>query len=165
MTLKDLSGTIPGIIHHKVIDECGYGNHITIEAALILANVSIFSSKPSMHYLNITIRYVIKVFRKDTVPGSGSGVGGSGMLMKEEEIVKLMEEKEMADLKLQDRIKVDSRTGSIGRARDAMRCLDHIRKIVARDSAKLGVLEQLLAGIHVGIGLKDSYVADMEENE
>ncbi|GKG46327.1 hypothetical protein Tco_0501173, partial [Tanacetum coccineum] len=33
--------------------------------------------------------------------GSGSGVGGSGMLMEEEEeIVKLMEKEEMADLEL-----------------------------------------------------------------
>ncbi|GKE79097.1 hypothetical protein Tco_1545217 [Tanacetum coccineum] len=54
-----------------------------------------------MHYLNITMRNVVKVFRKDTVPESGSGVAGSGMLMEEEEIVKLMEEEEMADLELQ----------------------------------------------------------------
>ncbi|GJV66790.1 zf-CCHC domain-containing protein [Tanacetum coccineum] len=44
-----------------------------IGAALILANVSVFSPKLSMHYLNITMRNVVKVFRKDTVPGSGSG--------------------------------------------------------------------------------------------
>ncbi|GKE80617.1 hypothetical protein Tco_1550617, partial [Tanacetum coccineum] len=31
-----------------------------------------FSPKPSMHYLNITMRNVVKVFRKDTVPESGS---------------------------------------------------------------------------------------------
>nr|GEZ07930.1 hypothetical protein [Tanacetum cinerariifolium] len=42
-------------------------------AAMILANVSVFSPKPSMHYLNITRRNVVKVFRKDTVSGSGSG--------------------------------------------------------------------------------------------
>ncbi|GKD51427.1 hypothetical protein Tco_1280403 [Tanacetum coccineum] len=66
VTLKDLSGTI----HHKFIDEGGYGKDIT-------------------------------VFHKDTVPGSGSGVGGSGMLMEEEEeIVKLIEEEEMSDLEL-----------------------------------------------------------------
>ncbi|GJV94922.1 reverse transcriptase zinc-binding domain-containing protein [Tanacetum coccineum] len=82
------------------IDEGGYGKDITVGAALILANVSVFSLKPSMHYLNIIMRNVVKVFRKDTVPGSGSGVGGSGMLMEEEEIVKLMEEEEMADLEL-----------------------------------------------------------------
>ncbi|GJT20982.1 hypothetical protein Tco_0890919 [Tanacetum coccineum] len=114
-----------------------------------------------MHYLNITIRNVVKVFRKDTVPGSGSGVGGSGMLMEEEEIVKLIEEEEMADLELQ----VDSRLEALGEQGDAVRCLDHMREIVARDSAKLGVLEQVLFGTHVGIGLKDSYAADMKENE
>ncbi|GKD85805.1 hypothetical protein Tco_1356959, partial [Tanacetum coccineum] len=54
-----------------------------------------------MHYFNITMRNVVKVFRKDIAAGSGSGVGGSGMLMKEEDIVKLMEEDEMVDLELQ----------------------------------------------------------------
>nr|GEV07034.1 hypothetical protein [Tanacetum cinerariifolium] len=54
---------------------------------------------------------------------------------------------------------------ALGERGNAVRCLDHMREIVARDSAKLGVLEQLLAGTHVGIGLKDSYVADLEENE
>nr|GEY82953.1 hypothetical protein [Tanacetum cinerariifolium] len=53
---------------------------------------------------------------------------------------------------------------ALGEREDAVRCLDHIREIVARDSAKLG-LEQLLARTHVGIGLKNTYVADMEEKE
>ncbi|GKA56225.1 reverse transcriptase zinc-binding domain-containing protein [Tanacetum coccineum] len=70
-------------------------------SALILANVLVFSPKPSMHYLNITIKNVVKVFHKDSVPGNDSGVCGSGMLMEEEEIVKLMEEEDMADLELQ----------------------------------------------------------------
>ncbi|GJX84990.1 hypothetical protein Tco_0335764 [Tanacetum coccineum] len=73
VTMKDLSGTIPGTIHHKVINKGGYRKDITVGAALIFVNVSVFSPKPSMHYLNITMRYVVKVFRKDTVPGSGSG--------------------------------------------------------------------------------------------
>ncbi|GJQ97658.1 ribonuclease H-like domain-containing protein [Tanacetum coccineum] len=98
VTMKYLSGTIPGAIHHKVINEEGYEKDITV----VLANVSVFSPIPSMHYLNITMRNVVKVFHKDIVPGNGSGVGGSGMLMEEEEIVKLMEEEEeMADLELQ----------------------------------------------------------------
>ncbi|GKA49411.1 zinc finger, CCHC-type containing protein [Tanacetum coccineum] len=80
VTMKDLSGTIPGTIHHKVIGEGGYGNDITVGAALILANVSVFSPKPSMHYLNITKRNVVKVFRKDTVPGSGSGSDSNSTL-------------------------------------------------------------------------------------
>ncbi|GJU03089.1 retrovirus-related pol polyprotein from transposon TNT 1-94 [Tanacetum coccineum] len=39
--------------------------------AMILANVSVFTPKPSQHYLNITMRNVIEVFRKDTVLESG----------------------------------------------------------------------------------------------
>ncbi|GKE37756.1 hypothetical protein Tco_1461161 [Tanacetum coccineum] len=54
---------------------------------------------------------------------------------------------------------------ALGEQRDAVRCLGHMREIVARDPAKLRVLEQLLAGTHVGIGLKDSYVADIEEKD
>nr|GEY98278.1 hypothetical protein [Tanacetum cinerariifolium] len=38
-------------------------------------------------------------------------------------------------------------------------------EVVARDSGKLGVLEQLLVGTHTGISLKDGYVADMDEKE
>nr|GEU81431.1 hypothetical protein [Tanacetum cinerariifolium] len=75
VTMKDLSGIIPGTIHQKVIGEGGYGKDITVGAALILANVSIFSPKPSMHYFNITKKNVVKVFRKDTVLGSESGSG------------------------------------------------------------------------------------------
>nr|GEY05612.1 hypothetical protein [Tanacetum cinerariifolium] len=92
VTLKDLSGTIHGTIHHKVIDEGGYRKDITVGSALILDNVFVFSPKPSMHYLNITMRNVVKVFHKDSICNNGSGVGGSGMLMEEEEIVELMEE-------------------------------------------------------------------------
>ncbi|GKG10194.1 GPCR kinase, partial [Tanacetum coccineum] len=44
--LKDLSITIPGTIHHKVIDEGSYGKDITVRVALILANVLVFSPKP-----------------------------------------------------------------------------------------------------------------------
>ncbi|GKD38401.1 GPCR kinase [Tanacetum coccineum] len=73
VTMKDLSGIIPETIHYKVIGDGGYGKNITVGAALILANVSVFSPTPSMHYLNITMRNVVKVFRKDTIPGSDSG--------------------------------------------------------------------------------------------
>ncbi|GKA26144.1 ribonuclease H-like domain-containing protein [Tanacetum coccineum] len=69
VTVKDLVGTLVGLIHYKVINEGGYGKEIT-------------------------------VFHKDFVPGNGSGIGGSGMLMEEEEIVKLVEEKETADFEL-----------------------------------------------------------------
>ncbi|GJZ02524.1 GPCR kinase [Tanacetum coccineum] len=73
VTMKDLSGTIPETIHYKVIGDGGYGNDITVRVVLVLANVSVITLKPSMHYLNITKRNVVKVFRKDTVPESGSG--------------------------------------------------------------------------------------------
>nr|GEZ62537.1 hypothetical protein [Tanacetum cinerariifolium] len=42
VTMKDLSGTIPGTIHHKVIGKGGYGKDITVGAAMILTNVSVF---------------------------------------------------------------------------------------------------------------------------
>ncbi|GJU95586.1 GPCR kinase [Tanacetum coccineum] len=89
VTLKDLSGTI----HHKVINEKGYGKDNTVGSALILNNVSVFSLKPSMHYLNIIMRNVVKVFHKDRVPSNGSGVGGSGMnVIHQEDQYKLDEE-------------------------------------------------------------------------
>ncbi|GKA00906.1 GPCR kinase [Tanacetum coccineum] len=72
VTMKDLSGTIPGTIHYKAIGDDGYGKDNNVGTALILANISVFSPKPSMHYLNITMRNVVKVFCKDTVPDSGS---------------------------------------------------------------------------------------------
>ncbi|GKB14572.1 hypothetical protein Tco_0848495 [Tanacetum coccineum] len=73
VTLKDLLGTLPGTIHRKVIGEGGYKKDITVGAAIILNNVSVFTPKPSKHYLNITMRNVVEVFPKDTVPGSRSG--------------------------------------------------------------------------------------------
>ncbi|GJR03961.1 hypothetical protein Tco_0526945 [Tanacetum coccineum] len=73
VTLKDISCTIPGTIHYKVIIEGGYENDITVGAAMILKNVSVFIPKPSEHYLNITMRNVVEVFHKDTVLGSGTG--------------------------------------------------------------------------------------------
>ncbi|GJX40864.1 ribonuclease H-like domain-containing protein [Tanacetum coccineum] len=100
VTVKDLSGTLPGSIHYKVINEGGYRKEVTVGSAIILANISVFSPNPSMHYLNITKKNVVNVFHKDFVHGNGSGVGGSGILMEEKEIVKPVEEKEMADLEL-----------------------------------------------------------------
>ncbi|GJT49704.1 RNA-directed DNA polymerase, eukaryota [Tanacetum coccineum] len=43
MTMKDLYGTITGTIYYKVIGDGSYGKNITVGAALILANVSVFS--------------------------------------------------------------------------------------------------------------------------
>ncbi|GKE70201.1 GPCR kinase, partial [Tanacetum coccineum] len=67
VTMKDLPGTIPETIHHKVIGDGGYSKDITVGAVMILVNVLVFTPKPSKHYLNITMRNVVKVFRKDTV--------------------------------------------------------------------------------------------------
>ncbi|GKC11514.1 transposase, MuDR, MULE transposase domain protein [Tanacetum coccineum] len=73
VTLKDLLGTILRTIHYKILDVGSYGKDIVVGATMILANVSVFTPKPSQHYLNIIMRNVIEVFRKDTVLGSGSG--------------------------------------------------------------------------------------------
>ncbi|GKD52500.1 reverse transcriptase domain-containing protein [Tanacetum coccineum] len=67
VTLKDLSGTVPGTINYKVLDVGSYGKDITVGAAMILANVLVFNRKPSKHYLNITKRNVVEVFCKDTI--------------------------------------------------------------------------------------------------
>nr|GEZ38570.1 hypothetical protein [Tanacetum cinerariifolium] len=67
VTLKDVSGTVPGTIHYKVLDVGSYGKDITVGASMILDNVSVFTPKPSEHYLSITKRNVVEVFRKDTV--------------------------------------------------------------------------------------------------
>nr|GEW04782.1 hypothetical protein [Tanacetum cinerariifolium] len=67
VTVKYLSGTLPGSIHYKVIKEESFGKEITVESAIILANVS-------------WCRWECNV--------------------KEEEIAKLVEEEEMADLEL-----------------------------------------------------------------
>ncbi|GJW65736.1 transposase, MuDR, MULE transposase domain protein [Tanacetum coccineum] len=67
VTMKDLSGTVRGTVHHKLLDVGTYGKDIYVGAAMILANVSVFTPKPSKHYLNITKKNVVKVFRKDTV--------------------------------------------------------------------------------------------------
>ncbi|GJR14023.1 F-box domain containing protein [Tanacetum coccineum] len=63
VTLKDLSGTVPGTINYKVLDVGSYGKDITVGAAMILANVLVFTLKPSKHYLNITKKSVLG-FRK-----------------------------------------------------------------------------------------------------
>ena len=75
VTVKDPTGSVSGSVHHKVLNEDGgYGrNHFNEGAALILANVSVFTPKNSVHYLNITKRNIVKVFPKDTVTCSVSG--------------------------------------------------------------------------------------------
>lgn len=74
VTLKDPTGSVSGAVHHKVLnEEGGYGRkHFTEGTTLVLANVSVFTPKESLHYLNITKRNIVKVSNKDTVPDSGS---------------------------------------------------------------------------------------------
>ncbi|GJX56914.1 hypothetical protein Tco_0286811 [Tanacetum coccineum] len=66
VTLKDLFGTISGTIHYKVLTEERFAKVFTVGSALILHNVSVFSSKQSTHhYLSITKKNMVKVFHKD----------------------------------------------------------------------------------------------------
>ncbi|GJW35218.1 hypothetical protein Tco_0058138 [Tanacetum coccineum] len=67
VTMKDLSGTVRGTVHYKVHDVGTYGKDIHVGAAMILAKVSVFTPRPSEHYINITKKNMVKVFRKDTV--------------------------------------------------------------------------------------------------
>ncbi|GKF45851.1 hypothetical protein Tco_0135653, partial [Tanacetum coccineum] len=65
VTLKDLSGTISGTIHYKVLIEERFAKAFTVGSALILHNVFVFSPKQSTHrYLNITKKNMVKVFHK-----------------------------------------------------------------------------------------------------
>ncbi|GJS83434.1 F-box domain containing protein [Tanacetum coccineum] len=84
MTLKDLSGTVPRTIHYKVLDVGSYGKDITVGAAMILANVSVFTPKPSEHYLNITKRNVVE-FLEVAVPRQNY-YGCKFFLWKEERV-------------------------------------------------------------------------------
>ncbi|GJY45185.1 hypothetical protein Tco_0433398 [Tanacetum coccineum] len=54
---------------------------------------------------------------------------------------------------------------ALGQPAEASKPLDYMKEMVVRDFVTLGVLEQLLAGTHVGMRLKASYVAAMEETE
>nr|GEW01500.1 hypothetical protein [Tanacetum cinerariifolium] len=68
VTLKDPTGIVGGTIHYKVFQNevDGYTKSIISRSVLILRNVSVWTPKPSQHYLNITIRNIVKVFDKDT---------------------------------------------------------------------------------------------------
>nr|GEW99364.1 hypothetical protein [Tanacetum cinerariifolium] len=68
VTLKDPTCIMGGTIHYKVFEkEDGYAKSIKVRSILILRNVSVFTLKPSKHYLNITIRNIVKVFDNGTV--------------------------------------------------------------------------------------------------
>nr|GEZ16560.1 hypothetical protein [Tanacetum cinerariifolium] len=63
VTLKDPTGTMEGTIHYKVFqnEDDGYAKSIKVGSVLILRNVSFLTQKPSQHYLNITIRNIVKI--------------------------------------------------------------------------------------------------------
>ncbi|GJY08610.1 hypothetical protein Tco_0375664 [Tanacetum coccineum] len=46
VTMKDLSGTIPGTIHHKVIGEGGYGKDITVSIRIRFLEVAVVNALP-----------------------------------------------------------------------------------------------------------------------
>ncbi|GJX08746.1 reverse transcriptase domain-containing protein [Tanacetum coccineum] len=67
VTLKDPTCIMGGTIHYKVFEKNdGYAKSINARSVMILRNVFVFTPKPSTHYLNITIRYIVKVSDKDT---------------------------------------------------------------------------------------------------
>nr|GEW25467.1 hypothetical protein [Tanacetum cinerariifolium] len=50
----------------------------------------------------------------------------------------------------------------VGEVEGVVKCLEHMRVIVARDAVTLGELETLLGRAHVGVSLKAGFVADMD---
>nr|GEX23128.1 hypothetical protein [Tanacetum cinerariifolium] len=51
----------------------------------------------------------------------------------------------------------------LGETSDVLKSLEYLSEMVERDSARVGVLKQLLVGAHVGMRLKAEYAADMGE--
>ncbi|GJZ55114.1 copia protein [Tanacetum coccineum] len=80
VTLKDPSGTMSGIIHYKVLSsEDGYIKDIKVGSSLILRNVSVFCPKSSNCALNITLKNLVKIFKKDTIMEDANGASGSNI--------------------------------------------------------------------------------------
>ncbi|GKC13269.1 hypothetical protein Tco_1010051 [Tanacetum coccineum] len=52
---------------------------------------------------------------------------------------------------------------ALGHRVDVLKLLEYIREMVALDSERVGVLEQLLADAHFGMHLKAEYATDMGE--
>ncbi|KAK4414190.1 hypothetical protein Salat_2831900 [Sesamum alatum] len=64
--LKDPTGTVGASIHHKVLSESEFGKNISMGSVLILREVAVFAPVRSAHYLNITLRNLVKVFNQDS---------------------------------------------------------------------------------------------------
>nr|GEV95297.1 hypothetical protein [Tanacetum cinerariifolium] len=78
VTLKDPSGTTSGTIHYKVLSsEDGYPKDIKVGSALILRNVYVFCDKSKNYALNITIKNLVKIIKKDTVVEDADGASSS----------------------------------------------------------------------------------------
>nr|GEZ03355.1 hypothetical protein [Tanacetum cinerariifolium] len=103
VTIKDHSGTISGIIHYKVLTECGFGNAITVKVALILKHVSVFSPKQSPHSLNIRMTNMVKVFPKDTVLGDRTGE--HQMTLDQKALTHTLEEEARANEEWDDKLR------------------------------------------------------------
>ncbi|XP_044465577.1 uncharacterized protein LOC123195800 isoform X2 [Mangifera indica] len=65
VTLKDPTGTIDASIHHRVLTVGEFSKDISVGAVLILQKVAVFSPSHSTHYLNITLRNIVKVISKN----------------------------------------------------------------------------------------------------
>ncbi|KAL0425319.1 UNVERIFIED_CONTAM: hypothetical protein Sradi_1066700 [Sesamum radiatum] len=64
--LKDPTGTVGASIHHKVLSESEFGKNISTGSVLILQKVAVFAPVRSAHYLNITLKNMVKVFSQDS---------------------------------------------------------------------------------------------------
>nr|GFD03605.1 hypothetical protein [Tanacetum cinerariifolium] len=66
--------------------------------------------------------------------------------------------------RLEDKIKrLIAELEALGQRADVLMSLEYMREMVVWDSARVGVLEQLLAGAHVRMRLKAEYAVDMGE--
>ncbi|GJW78462.1 RNA-directed DNA polymerase, eukaryota [Tanacetum coccineum] len=64
--LKQVVAIVKSCSPNCLGDRINYERSLGYRAAMILANVFVFTPKPSEHYLNITKKNVVKVFCKDT---------------------------------------------------------------------------------------------------
>ncbi|KAK6127630.1 hypothetical protein DH2020_038609 [Rehmannia glutinosa] len=63
VSLKDPTGTVGASVHQKVLSHSEFGKNLTIGSVLILREVAVFAPVRSpAHYLNITLRNLVKVF-------------------------------------------------------------------------------------------------------
>nr|GEW87847.1 hypothetical protein [Tanacetum cinerariifolium] len=90
VTLKDPSGIMSGTIHYKVLSsEDGYIKDIKVGYALILCNVYVFCPKSSNYALNITLKNLVKIFKKDTIVEDADGASVKDKVNLIEEVKEL----------------------------------------------------------------------------